>query len=145
MSSTGINEVTQREWRELGYLYDRDDAAREWRLIGSKAGLRNFSEALQAYAADPRNELLSEHEHLGPYKYLEVGTWTTPDITEHWIAGPLSEIQILGLTVQTQIDVASIGDCIRLRASFAPLSPYDLVLEVQADSFDPAEADPHCW
>jgi hypothetical protein len=137
--------MTRREWRELGFFYDRDDAVREWRLRGSKAGLRHFSDALQAYAVDPRNEALSEHEHFGPYRYLEIGTWTTPEITKHWIAGPLSEIHQLGLTVQTQIDAASIGDCIRLRASFAPLSPYELVLEVQADSFDPVSADPLCW
>ncbi len=43
MPSAKINEMTQREWRELGYFYDRDDSAKEWRLIGSKAGLRQFA------------------------------------------------------------------------------------------------------
>ena len=143
--SAEINEITQREWRELGYFYDRDDAAREWKLMGSRAGLRNFSIALQAYALDMRNESLSEHEHFGPYGYLEIGTWTTPEITEHWIAGSLGEIHQLGLTIQAHLDFVPIGECFRLRATFAPRSPYELVLEVQANSFDPAKADAYCW
>ena len=74
MPSTDINEMTQREWRELGFFYDRDDDAKEWRLIGSKEGLRQFAHSMQEYAANPGNDLISEHEHFGPYGYLKVGT-----------------------------------------------------------------------
>jgi hypothetical protein len=145
MPSTKINEMTQREWRELGFFYDRDDDAKEWRLIGSKIGLRQFAQAMQKYAAKPGNELVSEHEHFGPYSYLEVGTWTISEITDHWIAGSLVEIQRLALTVISRLDAASEGDCIYLRAEFAPHSPYDLVLEVRDDSYDPAQDDSTCW
>lgn len=145
MPNSQINEMTQREWRELGFFYDRDDDAKEWRLIGAKAGLRQFAHAMQKYAAKPSNDLISEHEHFGPYSYLAVGTWTTSEITDHWIAGPLKDIQRLALTVISQLDAVSTGDCIYLRAEFAPLSPYDLVLEVKDDSYDPAKADPTCW
>lgn len=145
MPSLEINEMTQREWRELGFFYDRDDVVKEWRLIGSRAGLRQFANALQEYAANARNELVSEHEHFGPYRYLEVGTSATPEITEHWIAGPLSGIHQLALTLSARLDVVSVGESISLRAMFAPLSLYEFVLEVQADSFDPAKADPSCW
>lgn len=145
MPSTEINEMTQREWRELGFFYDRDDEAKEWRLIGSKAGLRYFAHAIQKYAAQPCHELISEHQHFGPYGYLEIGTWTTSEITDHWIAGPLVEIQRLALAVIARLDTASLGDCLYLRREFAPLSPYDLVLEVREDSYDPAQADSACW
>lgn len=144
MPNPEINEVTRREWRELGFYYERDDVAKEWRLLGSTGGLRRFAKALQDYAADPRNEALSEHEHFGPYQYLEVGTWTSPEITQHWIAGPLSAIRHLGLTLQAQLNVVSFGGSICLRTIFAPHSPYEFVLQVQADSFDPAEADLYC-
>lgn len=121
MPSAEINETTQREWRELGYFYDRDDDAKEWGLIGSKAGLRQFATAMQEYAETPGNELISEHEHFGPYRYLEVGTWATPEITDHWIAGPLSEIRKLAHTVISRLDKMSVGDSIqlRVRAAFA--------------------------
>ncbi|WP_426112779.1 hypothetical protein [Massilia sp. PWRC2] len=145
MPSTTINEMTQREWRELGFFYDRDDDAKEWRLIGSKEGLQRFAHAMQKYVAKPGNDLISEHEHFGPYGYLEVGTWTTSEITDHWIAGSLGEIQRLALTVISRLNAVSVGDCIYLRAEFAPLSPYDLVLKVRDDLYDPAKADSACW
>lgn len=145
MPSSEINERTQREWRELGFFYDRDDDAKEWRLIGAKAGLLQFAHAMQKYAAKPSNDLISEHEHFGPYSYLAVGTWTTSEITDHWIAGPLKDIQRLALTVISRLDTVSVCDCIYLRAEFAPLSPYELVLEVKDDSYDPAKADLACW
>ena len=34
---------TREEWRELGFFYDRDDDAKEWRLRGSRDGLRRFA------------------------------------------------------------------------------------------------------
>jgi hypothetical protein len=145
MPSAKINEMSQREWRELGYFYDRDDSAKEWRLIGSKAGLRQFACAVQEYAAKPGNALISEHEHFGPYRYLEIGTWTESEITEHWIAGPVSEMRRLAHTVISRLDEMAVGDCIYLRAEFAPHSPYELVLDLQNDSFDPAKADSACW
>lgn len=107
---SSINEITQREWRELGYFYDRYDDINEWRLSGSTAGLLKFANALQAYAADPGSELVSEHEHFGPYGYLKVGTWTTSKITDDWITGPLSELSTLTLTIASRLHVASVGD-----------------------------------
>ena len=65
-----MNKATRREWRALGFFYDRDDVGRKWRLIGSRAGLLRFKEALLRYAADPRNAGISEHEHFGPYSTL---------------------------------------------------------------------------
>ena len=55
----------------LGFFYDRDDASKEWILVGSRAGLQRFADLLHAYVADPRHETLSEHEHYGPYMYLD--------------------------------------------------------------------------
>lgn len=137
--------MTQREWRELGYFYERNDETKEWRLQGAKAGLRKFATALREYAGNPRNEIVSEHEHFGPYRYLEIGTWPTSEITDHWIAGPLNEIRELASMVDGHLNMASVGDCICLRAVFAPVSAYEFVLEIQDDRFDPAMADRDCW
>lgn len=145
MPSAQINERTQREWRELGFFYDRNDEVQEWRLQGTKTGLKRFTTAMRLYAENQKNELLSEHEHFGPYMYLELGTWRKSEITEHWIAGPLKEIAALADTVEERLDSASVGDCIFLRPVFAPSSPYEFVLEVCEDTFDPAKADTECW
>ena len=137
--------MTQREWRELGFFYDRDDDIKEWRLQGSRAGLQKFATALRDYAAHPGHAALSEHEHLGPYYYLEIGTWSSPEITDHWIAGPLQELQELADSVDAYLVAALAGDCICLRALFAPSSSHELVLQVRDDDFDPAAADTACW
>ena len=145
MSSNKINQMTQREWRELGFFYDRDDDTKEWRLQGSRAGLHKFASALRDYAAHPGHAALSEHEHLGPHYYLEIGTWSSPEITDRWIAGPLPGLQELAHSVDTCLVAASAGDCICLRALFAPSSSHELVLQVKDDDFDPAAADAACW
>ena len=75
MPSDATNQSTRREWRELGFFYDRDDQAKVWQLTGSRAGLLRFRDVLRSYAADPGNDLKSEHQHYGPYGYLEVMTW----------------------------------------------------------------------
>ena len=144
MSSNKINQMTQREWRELGFFYDRDDDTKEGRLQGSRAGLHKFPSALRDYAAHPGHAALSEHEHLGPYYYLEIGTWSSPEITDHWIAGPLPRLQEMADSVDTCLVAASAGDCICLRALFAPSSSHELVPQVQDDDFDPAAADAAC-
>jgi hypothetical protein len=136
MPSTKINAMTQREWLELGFFYERDDDLKEWRLRGHKAGLRQFAEAIRAYAANPR---------FGPYKYLEIGTWPTTEITDHWIAGPISEIHQLAQLMEARLDKALVGDCIFLRSEFAPSSPYEFILEIEGDNFDPSTADLDSW
>src|SRR5580704_6177371 len=78
MPSDATNSATKLDWRELGFFYDRDDQARNWRLTGSRAGLLRFRDALLSYVADPRNALDSEREHYGPYSYLEVMTSPNP-------------------------------------------------------------------
>ena len=145
MPSNKMNQITQREWRELGFFYERDDDIKEWRLQGSRVGLQEFATALRGYAAHPNHATLSEHEHLGPYCYLEIGTWSSAEITDHWIAGPLQELQQLADSVDTCLVAASAGDCICLRTLFAPSSSYELVLQVRDDDFDPAAADTACW
>ena len=67
MPSDATNRATRREWRELGFFYDRDDGTKVWKLTGSRVGLLRFRDALLSYVADPRNALKSEHEHYGPY------------------------------------------------------------------------------
>jgi hypothetical protein len=141
MPSDATNESTRQEWCELGFFYDRDDQAKVWQLTGSRAGLLRFRDVLRSYAADPRNELKSEHEHYGPYGYLEVMTWPEAGFDDHAIRGSLTDIARLATVIENNLAAAQPGSTIRIQEDFAEDSPYGLILEVKEDGFDPASAD----
>ncbi len=97
---------------------------------------------IRRYAAEPRSATIAEHDHLGPYGYLEIGTWSSPEITDHWIAGRREDLLRLACTLDDRLRDAIPGDYLSLRAAFSAQAPYDLVLEVRERGFDPAQADP---
>ncbi len=145
MPSELTNQATRREWRDLGFFYDQDNSAKVWRFVGSSTGLQKFAALVSEYSANPKHDTLSEHAHYGPYMFLEIGTWSSPEITDHWIAGPLANLSSLALAIARAADEVQVGQRISLRAMFAPESPYDLIFERREDAFDPAEEDPLCW
>jgi hypothetical protein len=114
-------------WRELGFYCDHDTRNREYRLVGSRAGLSRFVELLRAYVADPRNAAMSEHEHYGPYG-LEIMTWSQPGIDDHAIFGPLAKLAGLADIVEDRLGRARPGDRVSVR-------------DVRDDGFDPASAE----
>jgi hypothetical protein len=111
-------------------------------LVGSRAGLREFPNLLRAYCSNPRNAIASEHEHYGPYMYLKVMTWPDAGVGKASIHGTTDDLQRLAQIVDAALEQAVPGDTIALAQRFAPGSEYELMLEIQADGFDPAEADP---
>lgn len=129
------------EWRALGFYYDRDDDSKRWSITGSKEGLHAFVTEIRTYAADPDNDWVSCHWNLGPYDYLEIGTWDFAVIDDHWIAGRLSDLLDLAAYIGEWVDTAQIGACLSVRPFFSPDSPYDLWLRVEADAFDPSSLD----
>jgi hypothetical protein len=136
-----VAEATRREWRELGFFYDRDDTAKEWRLTGSHEGLMAFAKLLADYSAEPSNVGLSEHDHFGPHMYLEVMTWDRPDITSHAIQGTLADLGRLADIVDASLKTV-MSDRIVIREEYAPGAEYALVLEVREWPFDPSSLDP---
>jgi hypothetical protein len=141
MPSEATNRATRREWRELGFFYDRDDENKVWKLTGSRAGLLRFRNALLSYVADPRNALDSEHEHYGPYSYLEVMTSPNPGFDRHAIHGRVADLARLSALIDAKLATARPDSTVRIREEFAPDSPYALVLDLRDDGFDPAAAD----
>lgn len=135
------DELTRSEWRRLGFHYDRDDSAREWLLTGSRSGLLRFRDLLLEYAAKPGNSLRSEHEHYGPYSYLEVMTWNEAGIDNHAIYGSLDDIRRLALLIEERIASANPGATIVISDEYTKAPAYSLVLSVREDGFDPASAD----
>ena len=136
-----MKEDTRAEWRELGFFYDRNDNSKEWLFLGSRAGLFRFAALLRDYAGDSRNVMKSEHEHYGPYMYLEVMTWPEAGMDSHAIFGPLEELDRLASLVEERVAGLEPGRSARIREEFALTSAYSLVLELRDDAFDPASAD----
>ena len=141
MPSEAANEATRRAWRALGFFCDRNDAAKEWRIVGSVKGLRKFASEIRKYASNPANDRLSEYTHFGPAMNLEVGTWHQTEITEQWIGGPLVELLRLATLIERSAQDNVVGKRIALRSNFSPMSRYELILDVRDDAFDPALAD----
>ena len=127
-------------WRQLGFYCHHDSSSREYRLVGSPSGLRRFADLLRAYVADPRNATISEHEHYGPYG-LEIMTWSQPGIDDHAIFGPLAKLAELADMVEDRLGRARPGESVSVRDGFAPDAPFDLILDVRAEGFDPPSAE----
>ena len=137
MPSDTATEATRRAWRELGFFCGRDSAAKEWRIVGSVKGLRKFASEIRKYASNPANDRLSEYIQFGPAMNLEVGTSHQTEITEQWIGGPLVDLLRLATLIERSAQDNMVGKRIALRASFSPMSPYELILDVRDDAFDP--------
>ena len=75
---------------------------------------------------------------------LEVGTSHQTEITEQWIGGPLMDLLRLATFIERSVQANVVGKCIALRANFSPMAPYELILDVRDDAFDPASIDPTC-
>ncbi len=141
MPNEATNEATCRAWRALGFFCGRNDAAKEWRIVGSVAGLRKFAAEVRKYASNPAHDRLSEYTQFGPAMNLEIGTSHQTEITEQWIGGPLAELLRLATFIERSAQANVVGTCIALRANFSPMAPYELILDVRDDAFDPASAD----
>ena len=144
MASATVNEQTRREWRELGYYYTCDNERLMWVLRGSRVALLGFAQDIRKFASDPKNSGIGEHLHLGPYKYLEIGTWNEPQITDHWIAGPPSDMIRLAGLIENKLEASEEGVTVSFRSEFAPVARFDLCLEVEDENFDPASVDSSC-
>jgi hypothetical protein len=141
MSNDSVNQWAQ-EWRDLGFFYDLNEQSRTWKLIGSRSGLLRFRDVLLEYVADPNNTQISEHEHYGPYLYMEIMTWPEPGFDHHAIRGTLPDLERLAAIVEAKLAAAQAGETVRIQDEFAANSPYALILDVREDGFDPASADP---
>ena len=141
MPNGAANEATRRAWRELGFFCGRNAAAKEWRIVGSVKGLRKFAVEIRSYASNPANDRLSEYTHFGPSMNLELGTSHQTEITEQWIGGPLADLLRLATFIERSVQANVVGTCIALRANFSPMAPYELILDVRDDAFDPASAN----
>ena len=142
MKNAHMDQVTRDEWRQLGFFYDYDEHAMCWRLVGSRDGLLRFVEILESYAANTRNDGLSEHEHYGPYLYLTLITSQEPEITASAICGTLIDFQRLAELIRRKLDSSIAGTTFAISDEYRAGSKGRLQIEVREEGFDPASADP---
>lgn len=142
MPTESVNEMTRKEWLDLGFYYDRDDCEKIWKVSGAKSGLFKLSKLIEDYANDSENDVISHHENFGPYSYFEIGTWSEPEITGHWIAAPLDRLAALASDIFSIVQNGAVSQKILLRDRFSPNSPYELMLEIKDDDFLPYADDP---
>ena len=122
MGLTGIAMALDRETRKDSHLSLTSSFAWDELLVGTAEK--------------------SEHEHYGPYSYLEIMTWPEPGFDRHAVRGSLSDLERLAAIVAAKLASAQPGEAISIRTEFAVNSSYALILQVREDDFDPAEADP---
>ena len=136
-----MNDVTRREWRELGFFYNCGENTSRWRLVGSHAGLLKFADILDSYATNSRNSTLSEHEHYGPYFYLKLMTWQEPEITNSAICGALADFQRLANMVREKLSSSMAGSTFVIGHEYA-MGTGSIEFDIREDGFDPPGEDP---
>lgn len=134
-----LDNTIAGEWRELGFYYALDKKNKSWLIHGSKKGIKKFIDILNDYANDIRNQKISEHEHYGPYMYLEITTGDVPKITSHALEGPLEDIRKLAKVIHSKLE--SNEKVIKIDKEYSDHNEYTLTLNLENDSFDPASLD----
>lgn len=134
-------EQIKQQWRELGFFCELDDEKKVWILTASRAGLLYFPDLLLGYVADPQYASDGAHKQYGPYGSLEVMTYPQAGFDGRAIRGSLDDLARLAELIEAKLATAEPGTPIRIREEFAPDSRYSLVLDVRADTFDPASTD----
>ncbi len=135
------DEQTIKECDELGFYYEHEDGLRQWRLWGSRIGLRKFAGLIKSYAIDLSNDSISEHIHLGPYNYLKIMTWHEPIIAKEWIAGPLKDLLRLSEIISDKISLIEVGGIFKISSEYSGVNTSVLMFIVMADDFKPSSIE----
>lgn len=138
-----LDKMMIAEWQNLGFYYDRDDRldVNQWRFYGSKEGLQNFVTLLEKYAANTDNDILSEHDHFGPYSYLKIMTWDKPVITEDYIAGTIQDLKNLQQIIADKLSNSRPGQTFNIDKDYGQDNTITAKFFVMSDDFDPFTMD----
>jgi hypothetical protein len=129
---------TINEWKQLGYYYEYDKDFKQWRLYGSKDGLRSLVNQLDYYINNHANNSISEHIHLGPYNYLKILTWHNAVITEKHIGGTLSELKMFKELVDKKLLRSKVGEIFKIGSDYSPDTSVTILFIIMTDNFDPS-------
>lgn len=141
--TTSIEKMIINEWNELGFYYDCDDrlSVNQWRFFGSRKGLYNFALLLDEYINNPQNSIVGEHEHYGPYCYLKIMTWDSPQITEKCITGTIEDLKNLKTVISEKILQSQAGDTFNIDKDYGVNNTITAKFFVMKDDFEPFSMD----
>ncbi|NUN53528.1 MAG: hypothetical protein HUU06_12170 [Planctomycetaceae bacterium] len=101
-----------------------------------------FADLLRRFALDPRNAVIGEHEHHGPYMYLELMTSGTPGMDGGSIHGRPGDLLLLAGLIEERLASTRPGDRVRIEWECAAAGSFALVLDRREEGVDPASLDP---
>jgi len=139
--SDKLKGITQEEWRQLGYYYERDDANKKWVIVASPFGIKLFVNQLLAYANNEKNRSKSQHEHWGPYSYLKIMTLDEPGIDEHSIHGSLLDLKKLANIIKENLHDDLINKSLKIKDEYSKNCRYALEIMIKDYGFDPSSQD----
>ncbi len=125
--------------------YELDEESKRWNISGSIAGLLKLCKILEDYVLDPRNEKISEHDHLGPYMYLTITTWKKRELDGSGIVGTLPDIKYMSDLVRGKLSDRIPGDKIEIGTEYDEKTEYRITFQIMDDEFDPSALDPMEW
>lgn len=139
--SEKLDNIMKKEWRSLGFYYERDDDARKWRMIGSPTGINEFRLVLLKYIKERDPDAKFDHDHLGPYGYLKITTWDEPRIIKAGIDGAFEDFERLAEIIRGKLSDEMIGKTFTIKDEYSKKCEYSLEFRVKEYGFDPVEAD----
>lgn len=145
MEQHEFDELDKRAWKELGFYYEYNDEKREWHIYGDRMGLEKFGRAITAYCISPKNVVVSEHIHLGPYQYLKIVTWDEPRICDQGLFGSLEDLSRFTHIFETKLGLAKANDVFVIGEEYSETNTADLLVHVMETGFDPSSMDNATW
>jgi len=142
MPSEETNDLTRREWQDLGFHCSRNDKSRLWILEGSPEGPVAFASLLRTFAGALASDPALDLAHYGHYMYLELMRSERPGVTDHCIQGAAPDFLRLAEIARRSVGVFGPGESASIGSEFAPSSPYRLLLRVKPPGTDLASLDP---
>jgi len=140
MPSRNVDLGTIEEWRTLGFFYEVDESKMTWTLRGDRKGLASFAQKVRSYAKDPRNVVIGEHEHFGPYFYLTLTTGVGPAIDGLGWKGRPDDFLRLAATIDSYLVRPAQSEFV-IATDYAPGTLFSIYFKIESDGFDPSSAD----
>jgi len=135
--------MIRRGWRELGFHYATRTDPQRWEFSGSLTGIESFIDLLDEYVSNPYNDMISEHDHYGPY-WMKIMTWNSSlEVDDDNIRGTISELTALRDAIATQLRGLSAGQSFTIDRNFREGISVPLVFIAKSTDFDPASLDKH--
>ena len=133
---------TGEDWRALGFYHEPDIAHREWRLVGSRSGLRTLARMLASQADKANAGGTPAALPIGPYEDFQIRIWERAGIDDESIHGPPDALHALSQLIDERLAVTQPDDEFRIRDEFGRDVEYGLVFVVKHEEFDPASLMP---